>query len=567
MSSPIQNITLRLSRVLSAAFLVTMMALRTVEAQGFMVEPMRMDLKAAAGNVFQVPLSIRNTGGESAQAVQVSLVELSQHSNGGWAWRPVSTEAEAVSHQSSLAWTSIDQSNVEIEPLAPAEVLLRFEPPRNARGAYFAALLVETPIPEGSTGVVVRTRFLIPIIVEIEGRPVRQNVLLEDVSMSYDQADGRDPTTNTLLRITNAGETLSRVTANVRVERRNGDNWRVVTQFEMRERSIIPGITLDLAQDLERRLPSGEYRLSGEVQVDGRRLPPLLKEISFVGDPTVDVVAYDTELRLTPEMVQMDIVPGATRTTILRIENPGADAVTVDLGAATPRGLLGVRLGDLVGAELSAEPWTKVQPSQFTLRGGASQNVRVVSTIPADAELHANYYADLVLSGTYVDGQGAGNKSSVIHLVNQAMPIARQGLIEAFSLAESAPDVFAVQVRFVNTGNAHVEPLARAVLTTPQGQTVRSAVLTGAAGMLLPLGQRMFGGEVDFSDVAPGIYGLRLIVDLDDGESIVLQRVLEVSREEVQTADGVMTPQTRIAVMEGSDLPEMDLVPDDEAGD
>lgn len=528
-------------------------------AQGFMVEPMRMDISVAAGSAIEVPLSIRNTSGTGPRELELALVELSQHTNGGWSFRQTGSIAETEAQQSSLAWTSISQDKVQIAPLEPTEIMVRFQPPRNARGAYFAALLVETPAPaEGTPGVSVRMRFLIPIIIEIQGRPVRQNVQLDDLVMTYDEADGRTPTTRAHLRLTNAGETFSRVTGDLRIERRTGDRWRPVTRFETRERPIIPGVTLELGQDLERRLPSGEYRLRGELWVDGRRLPPLQREIEFEGDPNVDALAYDTELRLSPEMVQMDVVPGATRTTILRIENPGEDVVTVDLGAITPRGLMGVRLGDLVGADLSAERWTTVHPAQFSLRGGASRNVRVVSAVPPSEGLHANYYADLTLSGTYGDGQSAGTQSSVIHLVNRAAQTVKQGIVETLSLAEAAPNLFAVQARFINTGNTHAMPLARVIVTSPQGQTVRSATLTGAGGMLLPLGQRVFGGEIDFSDVEAGMYGLRAVIDLEGGDSITLQHVIEVQHEDVQTDEGTVQ-QARVTVLEGVDLPEPEL--------
>ncbi len=522
-------------------------------AQGFMVEPMRIQVSVAAGRDVQVPVSIRNTAMDGPRELELRLAHLDQNAAGGWAFQDVVDGAPA--HQSSLEWTSLSATQAQIAPLEPAQVMLRFQPPRNARGAYFAALLIETPAPpEDAVGLSVRMRFLIPVIIEIEGRPVRQSVQLSDVVMTYDDADDRAPTTRAHLQITNMGETFSRVTGNLRIERRSGDRWRLVTRFETRERPIIPGVTLELGQDLERRLPSGEYRLRGEVMVDGRRLPPLQQEIEFEGDPNVDALAYDTELRLSPEMVRMDVVPGATRTTILRIENPGEDAVTVNLGAATPRALAGVRMGDVVGVELSAEGWTTVRPAQFTLRGGANQNVRVISTVPAAEGLNANYYADLTLSGRYADGQSAGTQSSVIHLVNRAVETMPHGEIEGLSLAEAEPNVFAVQARFVNTGNTHVTPLARVTVSNPQGRAVRSVSLSGVEGMLLPLEQRVFGGEIDFSGVEPGMYGMRATIDLEDDDNVTLQHAIEVQHEEVQTDDGTVQ-QVRVTVLEGEELP------------
>lgn len=540
--------------------LLTMMGLpHASRAQGFMVEPMLMQTAILPGQSWQIPLRIRNTAADGPRAVEISLVELTQFPNGGWSFRPID-DAALPEHQSSLAWTSIDRAQAEIAPLEPAEVMVRFDPPRNARGAYFAALLVETPAPpEGTPGISVRMRFLIPIIIEIQGRPARQDIKLDDVVMTFENAEGRDPTTTAHLTIHSAGETFSHVKGALRVERRSGDNWRTVTTFEVGERPIIPGVTLDLGQDLERRLPSGEYRLQGDVTVDGRRLPPLRKEIVFVGDPDIDSVAYDTELRLTPDMVRMDAVPGATRTTILNIENPGENPVTVEIGPGTPRGLIGVRMGDLIGAELSAEQWTTVRPESFTIRGGGRQNVRVISKLPAEAGEHANYYADLNLSGRYSDGQSAGQQTSVIQLQNKRVETEVSGTIEQLALAQGDGNTYAVQVRLLNTGNTHVEPLGRVYMRTPQRQVVKTVDLSSEGGMLLPLGKRVFGGEIDFTEVEPGFYALQALVDLDDGERVARQQVIEVEQE---TVEGEQV--SRVTIREEQELPETEAETDTE---
>lgn len=509
-----------------------------VVAQGFMVKPVLIETAVSPGQPLQIPLEIRNTSSDGPRLLEISLAELSQHANGAWNFRPLD-DAVLNGAQSSLPWTSIDRTEVEIAPLEPAEVTIQLDPPRDARGAYFAALLVETPAPpEGTPGVSIRARFLIPIIIEIQGRIVRQNVQLDDVVMTYENAEGRDPTTTLHMRIENAGQTFSQVKGTLRVERRSGESWRLVTRFDTRERPIIPGMILELGRDLERRLPSGEYRLSADVTVDGRRLPPLEKEIEFEGDPAISSVAYDTELRLTPDIVRMDVVPGATRTTILNIENPGEAPVSVRIGPATPRGLTGVRMGELIGTELSAELWTSVRPDSFTLRGGGRQNVRVVSNLPADAGEHANYYADLNLSGTYGDGQSAGYQTSIIHLQNSGVERVLGGSIKQLSLSQGDGDIYSVQATFVNTGNTHVEPLARVYIRNPQGRTVTSINLSSEGGILLPLGKRIFGGDIDFSDIEPGVYAMQAQMDLGDAQTVSSQQVIRVERGESEDGDG-----------------------------
>ena len=172
----------------------------------------------------------------------------------------------------------------------------------------------------------------------------------------------------------------------------------------------------------------------------------------------------------------MKVVPGATRTTILSIENTSADPVKIDMQARTPRGLLGVQMGDLVGTALSAEPWTKIEPSSFTLRGNGRQNVRVVSTVPETGVTYPNYYADLVLDGKYADGQSAGETSSTIHLANAARSRPRWGYRYA-SLAEGDNSNFIFSASLLRTSAMSISNLPHTCrCCSAQGETVASVL-------------------------------------------------------------------------------------------
>jgi hypothetical protein len=531
-----------------------------VQAQGFMVKPMRLEVSAAPGQTVQVPLEIRNTAGSAVREIDLRLAELSQTPNGSWMMVEANSGEDTSKLMSTLPWTSIADDRLEIAPLQPAETMVRFDVPVDARGAYFAAIVAEQPVPEDANGIVVRVRFVIPVIVLIEGRTVRQQVALDDVVMTYhDGTDGERATTTAALLISNKGRTYSRVQGQLRVERLNDGRWKPVTLLDIDERAIIPGKTLELGQDLGRRLPSGTYRLRGDLQVDGRRVEPIEKEIEFAGDPNVDTFAYDAALILEPEMVEMEIAPGATRTTTLRIENPGADPVKVQMASSTPRALMGVALGELEGVEISAEPWTEIRPAEFTIRPGRTQNVRVISRIPREGIQHPNYYADLILRGEYADGQSAGETRSTVHLANAEVASTLHGAVEQLSLAEGGdPAKFVVQVRFANLGNVHVEPSARAFLLEAQGGQVRNVPLLGEEGSLLPLSKRSYSAEMDFADLEPGYYALRSVVTLASGKDVAHQEVVLVDTQELTGEDGTTVSVPRVAIIDpqAAALPE-----------
>ena len=522
-------------------------------AVGFMVKPLRMEVAPFPGRTVSVPLEVRNVFGADVGTVNFHLVELTQGHDGSWQLIEPDSGKDTSGLASALAWTRLDKDSVKIEPLQPATVNVQVTPPPSARGAYFVGIIAETPVPENPQGIVIRVRFLVPVIVEIQGRPVRQQVTLDDLPMRYEPAGAKPATTFAGLEIVNRGRTYSRVRGQLRVELQTNGRWRLVTAVDIKELSIIPGVKLQLMNDLQRRLPSGSYRLRGELFVDGRRVKPLEKVIDFAGDPNASKLAYDTALLLSPKTVEMNVVPGATRTAILSIENPGTDPVKVDMRATTPRGLVGVAMGELKGSELSAEPWTQIRPSNFTIRAGSRQNVRVSSSVPAAGVDHAHYYADLTLSGTYPDGQSAGSTFSTIDLVNSEVPSDPKGVVDKLSLAEGAgPTSYVVDSRLVNIGNVAVTPTATAQLLKPQGGQVLSVALDGDTDPLLPMGKRTFGGEMDFKGLDQGLYTLRVTCVLADGVKVTDHRVVKVEASETVAADGTKQTVQQVVVLDPS---------------
>jgi hypothetical protein len=514
-------------------------ALEAAQAEGFMVLPMRMEVEARVGEVLEFPLEIRNTVGERPRNIDVRLVELSQAPDGAWQVLEPAGEIAQNPH-SSLPWTTLNEDRLEIAPMHWATVMVQVRPPAAARGVYFAGILAEGLVSDNATGIAIRARFLVPLIVQIQGRPARKRVALDDVAMTYEAPDGAVSTTTARLIVANRGQTFSRVRGQLQIERQTEDKWRLVTRVELPERAILPGLTLSLSDDLERRLPSGTYRLRGELFVDGRRVAPVEKEILFVGDSNTNSIAYDTALVLTPALVDMNVSPGATRTTVVQVENTGTDPVGVQFKTATPSALAGVDIAGRKGTALSAEPWIEVRPAEVMIRPGGRQSVRVIARIPREGLDHPNYYADLILKGQYSDGQSAGTTRSTIHLVNPKVESTPDGMIEQVSIAEiDDPGEYVLQMRFANLGNTHLEPSVISALTTPQGSLVKSATLAGEEGSLLPFGKRTYSGKMSFADVVPGHYALRITAKTADGREFAHQEVVLVEVEEAVGAKGV----------------------------
>jgi hypothetical protein len=517
-----------LAPVITALTLVALTAPSLSAQQNLSVRPMRVEADVPANRTARVVLRVNNRHATRQEPINLSVVDLSQNSDG--TLRVITDEMREemdpeAFRASSRQWIELPAERIVIPPETTQEIPVLLDVPPDARGAFASGIMIRTDAPETPEGeegeqtavFAISFGFLIPLITEIEGRPVRQDISIGNVRMEFD--DGRnaedvqvsEPTTRAFMEIANDGQTYSELRGEVVVERRTGENWRTVTRAALPERSILPGLELDLSADLDRRLPSGEYRLLGNLEVDGRRLPRFERVIDFEGDPEADSVAFDTALTLSPPRLALAAVPGATRTNTIEVGNPGEAPLDVTIEITTPESLRGVAMGEMRGEDISAAPWSEALPAEFTLRGRQSRNVRVLSRMPRDGMEYANYYADITLTGRYADGQSAGQTNSRLHIRQQQVGNAPAGILDQMGVSISEEADYIVQSRFVNTGNVDMEPQVQAELIDESGNVVSRAVLTGEPGQLLPLGTRSYAGTVGIGDVPLADYTLRVV--------------------------------------------------------
>ena len=519
----------RLKLAIAVSVMAALLAASPAFGQGFMVKPMKLEVSARPGETVTVPLELRNTAGDAAKPLDLSLIEIAQSAEGAWMAVEKGDKAEGI--PSCLKWVNLAKQSVMVEPAQAATVDVKVTVPLNARGVYFAAVIAQTRPPEGR-GIRVVVRFLIPIIVEIQGRPERQKIELKDVVMSaVPQGTGTPGGSVITAKIDNEGRTYSRIKGSVKVMYFLNGRWRAVSTAEIKEVGIIPGSKLALPADLGRRLPSGKYKLTGLLYVDGRRVKPLEKEIDFEGDPAVTKLAVDTALVLDPPELAIAGAPGGMRTAVLKVENASEDEVNIEAASLAPPSLRGVAMGDLKGDDLSCAEWLEVSPAKFTLRAGGKQNIRVIAKMPKADTMQANYYGLVSLRATYADGQGAGETKTLVCVANKGVEAKPSAQAAKMTLAATEGAKYAVQARFANSGNVHFKPKCRAVIVTGQGQTVTEIELAGEEGLMLPLETREFSGEIDFEKVEPGTYALKVVMDSGSGQGAADQMPVRVTVE------------------------------------
>ena len=505
------------------------------QGAGFLVEPLRIDFASMPGRTAEAVLRLRNTGADEARILELRLVELTQAANGNWQIIEPDSDFDKSKLSSCLDWIKLSTDSVSIEPLQVVPVTVTVKVPWGAQGFYVAGLIAQAAQPRDAKGIVLIVRFLIPLVVEVQGRPVRQKIELNDVGMRFRQkSENETATTFASLGIINQGRTYSRIKGSAGVMRFSDGHWRKVTNAEFKELGILPGVKLDLETDLNRRLPSGKYKLTGTLNVDGRRIRPLEKEIDFVGEPNVTKVAVDTAISLDPPIVLVIAAPGANRTAVIKVQNASDDSVNIEATSAIPPVLRGVALGDLKGEDLTCAEWVKVSPAKFTLRAGGRQNIGLTVKMPNTANQHSNYYALLTLQAKYPDGQSAGETTTLVSVENKqakAKPVAQ---VMKVTLAAEEPSKYIVRGQFANIGDVHFTPKCTAIVTTAPGASVEQADMSGETSIMLPLETRDFSGVLDFSKVNPGTYFLKASIEYAPRKMETAELPIQVSIDENQ---------------------------------
>jgi len=488
---------------------------------GFVVQPMRLDIAALPGRIFETSLGFQSFDPNQSHTVDMSIIDLTQWENGQWRIIEPNSDFDTSKLSSCSKWISVERETVQIPLMSSAQVKIRVRVPRRTRGFYAAGILATLrPRPDLGGNVAVKVRFLVPVILEVQGRPLRHKIELGDMEMEFtESSQGNPATTYVFMNIDNKGGTRSNLKGFAQIKGFLDGHWREITTAEFRGTRIIPGAKLRLKSNLSRSLPSAKYRVSGWLYIDGRRAQRITKEIDFVGDTSVTKVVTDSPLDLLPSTVSISSRPGATRMAAIKVYNASDETVNVQTAVGLSRSLQGVAFGDLNGADMDCTGWLKIEPQKFTLRSHTQQSIRITAKMPdtVSASLPC-YYALLGLYSTYADGQRAGVTTANICVTNENISV--EPFVYGMTLrpAHKGGSEYYIVARFGNFGSIHFTPIkCRVAVVDPATSLprIRTSLSSMKTGIMLPFEARDFSGVIDFSKVPVGMY--RLAVELQYG--------------------------------------------------
>jgi hypothetical protein len=238
---------------------------------------MRVELQIRPGRRIVSAIEIQSLDPNEAHIIDLSVVDLTQNVNGEWQiiepnedlTDPNSSNFGIV--RSKLASCSkglrLNPTSVTLGPMERHPVELNLAIPRTNSGFLCAGIIV-TVRPRVDAELPFILRYMVPVLVEIEGRARRSKVTATDMGLEFVPAAGQRPATTLLtLNIQNDGMTFPRVRPVARIWSWSAGHWRVVKTTAFQDMAsdigIIPGARLQLKTDLKKALPRGKYKIAG----------------------------------------------------------------------------------------------------------------------------------------------------------------------------------------------------------------------------------------------------------------------------------------------------------------
>jgi hypothetical protein len=489
---------------------------------------MRVELQIRPGRRAVRAIEIQSLDPNGTHIIDLSVVDLTQNVNGEW--QIIEPNEDLTDPNSSnfgidrskLASCSkglrLNPTSITLGPNERLPVELDLAIPRTNSGFLCAGIIVAVrPRVEAELPFVLR--YMVPVLVEIEGRARRSKVTATDMGLKFVPAAGQKPATTLLtLNIQNDGMTFPRVRPVARIWSWSAGHWRVVktTAFQdiASDIGIIPGAKLQLTTDLKKALPRGKYKIAGVPYVDGKR-------------------------------TRRECRPGATRTRLIEVYNGSDETVNIVPKMALPRGLANKVVNGVIGMDMDCTSWTKIEPAQFTLRGeGGLQKLRITTSVPESATKHPCYYSNLNLWASYPDGQNAGVTTAKVCVQNPKLDSPIVAGPTKLRYTDFGGSKYLVVAKFGNYGFIHFKPNKIKAAVTMTGSIVPRAsallISTTDRDLMLPFEEREFSGALDFSALPADQYVLSVAMEHTPGKwtkprQMAIQVSLEGNRRIVTT--------------------------------
>ncbi|MGB7061710.1 MAG: hypothetical protein WBF13_05065 [Candidatus Zixiibacteriota bacterium] len=354
--------------------------------QGFGVAPTSVSIDAYPGRKVDSKFTIVTQETKKPTRFSIQVKDVGQRETGSKSPVGVGTGA-----RSAAPWITI-ASEVVVPPNGRQVVPFTINVPRNAEGAYFAYVVVRA-VPERPEAQIV-TAIIPTIAIEVAVNTRSRSPLHLDVSdLSIAPGSSGSPG-ELILRAANTGTWKASVEGDVLLYGAKGTfPVRVPVPYGRGGKlvEIYPGLEVTLRCPLAKMPPPGSYKAVTRLLLNARwhsrsefnlEIPRSLADAGRSGR-LLQKSEFDLDLWVEPDLVEVTVPPGATRTIPIKIQNRDEREAQMHLAVSDVHV---EKSGFLTYSERSESEtgWVSVSPESLVVGPRRTSTVRAQVTVPKD---------------------------------------------------------------------------------------------------------------------------------------------------------------------------------------
>ena len=368
----------RLFFIISLAFL-----LGTSVAFSLEVQPLAFQKEVNPGDKILIPLKISS---EVDQKISLKLLKYTQREDGKQEFVEYEDSRDSV-----LNWFAFPNT-IFLRAYSSANIAVEVKIPYTARGTYVSVIMVE-PEEEGAvTGITIKIRFAILIVLRVSAPGLRQTYEIEDFDIVPDE--NKEPVVTVKFHNNSLLDYFASIDAAIR-----DPNGRTVEKVHLNtgqslnrgiaQTWLVPDANVIFSAKVSKILSSGKYKVHLYVNYGDRQR---IVTKSFQIDRELFKLPEPKELYLLfgKPYISLHLKPRSVKTELVSVTNKGGEPVDVS-----------VKLSDIKSNfKNSLLPWTTLRgKEEFLLSPGKSSKTVLTFKVPADAEEGA-YYGKLVYTAS-----------------------------------------------------------------------------------------------------------------------------------------------------------------------
>ncbi|MGI6034779.1 MAG: hypothetical protein ACOYCE_03095 [Limnochordia bacterium] len=447
------------------------------------VRPLVMDLDVDPGHseTFELKLS----AGAVQEIVDLNLYQPVQLITGG-----LDYQEGDPSIYPAINWITLEKNRITIPPEEEGTVRAQLKVPYDAGGSYTVVVMVEPAPGEAKTGITFRVRYAVRVHINVKRAGLRVTADIPEFDLVPDEemrpvlrARLVNPSP---LHYPASGEVTIR-DINRRLIERVSVRTQAAWEAGVEETRIYPGAEVLLEGKVTEPLPPGEYDLRLFLRyADGKQVIKSKRVTVKEGDFAQRI----THLRLQPEMIAVNLRPGAAVSQVIQMQNRTDKPLVIKLGARDiaseyPQSVFSSLDVQLRGqGELTLEPHRQdrnvfIFRSTKDLEPGGYYGYLDVYAYSEEEELLETYPIPI----SVLVGEGWENRAEVLNV--------------DYDYYEGEY-LFSVDVK--NLSKAHIAPTGTLYLKDDQGvikRTLRLELLEGVDSILPQRAERLVASVRD----------------------------------------------------------------------